>query len=178
MMACPYGIPRYDWDKTVPYVKKCIMCYDHINSGEIEQPACTSACPEEATIYGDREELLKIAKQRIANEPEKYLGKIYGEKEVGGTNVLYITAKDCPLDFLVYYNNRVGKDISLKGLPDINKPIPLTTKWAMGSVPFAFVGMGAVMSGIYMMIKRRQKLSDLPDRSIEDEDNGGENEEN
>jgi len=178
MMACPYGIPRYDWDKPVPYVKKCIMCYDKIQSGELEQPACTSACPVGATIYGERTELLKVAKQRILNEPEKYLDKIYGEKEVGGTNVLYITAKDCPLDFLIYYNNRVGKGSTLKGMPDINKPIPLTTKWAMGSVPFAFVGMGAVMSGIYMMIKRRQKLSELNDNHIEDGKIGGESEEN
>ena len=27
MMACPYGIPRYDWDEPVPYVRKCILCF-------------------------------------------------------------------------------------------------------------------------------------------------------
>lgn len=158
MMACPYGIPRYDWDKPVPYIEKCIMCNDKIQSGELTQPACTDVCPTEATIYGDRNELLKIAKQRINSEPEKYLDHIYGEKEVGGTNVLYITSKDCPLDFLYYYNNRIEKGVKLYGMPDPNQPIPLTTKWAMGSVPFAFLGMGAIMTSAYWIFKRRQMM--------------------
>ena len=33
MMACPYGIPRYDWDRPVPYVRKCILCYDADRTG-------------------------------------------------------------------------------------------------------------------------------------------------
>ncbi|NLO19077.1 MAG: 4Fe-4S dicluster domain-containing protein [Ignavibacteria bacterium] len=159
MMACPYGIPRYDWDSTVPYIKKCIMCYENIKNGLIEQPACISACPVNATIYGEREDLLSIAKQRIKDNPSLYMNHVYGEKEVGGTNVLYITAKDCPLDFLYYYNKRVDKNVKLLGQPDINKPLPLTTKLAMESVPFAFLGMGAIMSGAYWLIKRREKLS-------------------
>ncbi|TAL69292.1 MAG: 4Fe-4S dicluster domain-containing protein [Bacteroidetes bacterium] len=158
MMACPYGIPRYDWDEPVPYIKKCILCYHKIKDGTISQPACTSACPTGATIYGERDELLKEARQRINAEPDKYLDTIYGEKEVGGTNVLYITAKDCPLDFLLYYNNRIEKGKELAGMPDLNEAIPITTKWAMGAVPFAFLGMGALMSGIYWVINRRNKL--------------------
>jgi formate dehydrogenase iron-sulfur subunit len=158
MMACPYGIPRYDWDLAVPYVRKCIMCHDNIKSGKLEQPACTSACPTGATIYGERDELLKTARQRIKSEPGKYLDIIYGEKEVGGTNVMYITSKDCPLDFLLYYNNRIEKDKHLLGTPDFNDPYPALTKWAMGSVPVAFVGMGALMSGIYWIVNRRKKF--------------------
>ncbi len=158
MMACPYGIPRYDWDKPVPYIRKCIMCYDNIQSGKIKEPACTNACPVEATIFGERNELLKEARRRIEAEPNKYHQKIYGEFDVGGTDVLYITAKDCPLDFLIYYNHRFGKNVKLRGLPALNEPIPATTKWAMGAVPFAFLGMGALMSGLYWIINRRDKL--------------------
>jgi formate dehydrogenase iron-sulfur subunit len=158
MMACPFGIPRYDWDNPVPYIKKCILCYNNIKDGKINQPACTSACPTGATIYGDREELLREARNRVLNEPNKYLNHIYGEHEVGGTNVIYITAKDCPLDFLYYYNNRVDKNIKLFGQPDINEPLPITTKWAMGAVPFAFLGMGAIMSGTFWIIRRRQQI--------------------
>jgi formate dehydrogenase iron-sulfur subunit len=158
MMACPYGIPRYDWDLAVPYVRKCILCYDNIKSGKIDQPACTKACPTGATIYGNREDLLKEARNRINKNPEKYLDLIYGEKEVGGTNVLYITSKDCPLDFLFYYNNRIEKDVKLLGQPDFNQPYPQLSKFAMNTVPVAFVGMGAVMSGIYWVINRRQKI--------------------
>ena len=27
MMACPFGIPRYEWDSAAPLVQKCIFCY-------------------------------------------------------------------------------------------------------------------------------------------------------
>ena len=36
MMACPYRIPRYMWERSVPYISKCTMCFDAIARGEIE----------------------------------------------------------------------------------------------------------------------------------------------
>jgi formate dehydrogenase iron-sulfur subunit len=143
MMACPYGIPRYEWDKAVPYVEKCILCYDRIIKGE--QPACTEACPQKATIFGDRRELLKIAHKRIKDNPGKYINKVWGEHEIGGTSVLYLS--DINLDFLSYPVN-LG-----------NKPLPERTATAMESVPFAFVGMGGAMLGLNWIIRRRMKFS-------------------
>jgi len=143
MMACPYGIPRYDWDQQVPYVRKCIMCYDRIKDGH--QPACTKACPKEATIFGTRDELLKEAHRRIAENPGRYIDHVWGEKEVGGTSVLYVS--DIDLGFLSYR-------------PGIMTPLPNRTATAMKSVPFAFVGMGAAMLGMNWIVKRRQKLGD------------------
>ncbi|MFZ5981756.1 MAG: 4Fe-4S dicluster domain-containing protein [Candidatus Zixiibacteriota bacterium] len=142
MMACPYGVPRYDWDKAVPYVQKCIMCYDRIKEGK--QPACTEACPTGATIFGDRDLMIAEAKRRLQEKPDLYINKVWGEYEIGGTSVLYIS--DIDLDFL-----------ALKpGLGD--QPLPSTTELAMKSVPFAFVGMGAVMYSINWIIKRREKI--------------------
>jgi len=152
MMACPYGIPRYDWDEAVPYVRKCIMCYDRVKDGK--QPACTEACPSGATIFGERDILIKEARRRIKAEPGKYIQKIYGEKEVGGTGVLYIS--DIDLSLLTN-----GKE-----LPE--KPLPETTKAAMGAVPVVFVGMGAFLTSLRWVIKRRQKL-------MAGENTGGEN---
>jgi len=145
MMACPYGIPRYDWDKTVPYVRKCTMCYSRILDGET--PACTAACPTGATIFGERDELLQVARERIRQEPHKYIQTIYGEKEFGGTLVLYIS--DIDLAFLTY-----GSRID-------DKPLPQRTAPAMKAVPFAFLGMGAVMYGLHWIIDRRRKLQGL-----------------
>ena len=146
MMACPYGIPRYDWDQQVPYVRKCIMCYDQIEIGQ--QPACTQACPEKATIFGDRKELLLEAHRRISQDPGKYIDHVWGEHEAGGTNVLYVS--DIDLGFLSY------------GAGPGEKPLPETTRLAMKSVPFAFVGMGGVMYGLNWIIGRRNRLNGLP----------------
>jgi formate dehydrogenase iron-sulfur subunit len=148
MMVCPYGIPRYDWDENVPYVRKCILCYDRIKDGK--QPACTEACPTGATIFGERDELLTLAHERIDNNRGLYINRVWGEHEVGGTSVLYIS--DIDLDFLSY--------VSEPG----TKPLPLTTAMAMKSVPFAFVGMGAAMLGLNWVIKRRIKLAEQKEK--------------
>jgi formate dehydrogenase iron-sulfur subunit len=144
MLACPYGIPRYDWDRPVPYVRKCIMCYQRIIKGE--QPACTAACPQQATIFGERDELLRIAHDRIWGAPGKYRQMVYGEHEIGGTSVLYIS--DIDLSFLSY-----GSHLD-------SKPLPKATEPAMKAVPFAFVGMGTVMYGLNWIIGRRIRLND------------------
>ena len=154
MMACPYGIPRYDWDQAVPYVRKCILCYDRIKKGE--QPACTKACPEGATIFGERKALLRIAHKRIKENPGKYINKVWGEHEIGGTSVLYLSGID--LGFLSY-KTRLGN----KPLPDIMVP-------AMESVPFSFVGMGGFMLGLNWIIRRRMEFSKQQNKDKESVD--------
>ncbi len=150
MMACPFGIPRYDWDEAVPYVRKCIMCYEKIKDGE--QPACTKACPTQATIFGTREDLLKEAHRRIKQNPGKYKDQVWGEHEVGGTSVLYVS--DIDLGFLSYQPNLVT------ALPHLTEP-------AMRSVPPVFVSMGAFMLGLNWIVKRRQKLQSDPEEESE-----------
>ena len=145
MMSCPYGIPRYTWDQSVAYVRKCVMCYQKIQSGELKQPACTEACPKQATIFGDRNSLLVEAHKRIAENSGKYINKVWGEDEVGGTSVLYVS--DIPLDFLGW-----KKDLGTESLPR-------HTWRALSKVPPLFVGVGAAMYGIYWIIERRQKLA-------------------
>jgi formate dehydrogenase iron-sulfur subunit len=141
MMACPYGIPRYDWDQTVPYVRKCILCYDRIREGG--QPACTEACPAKATIFGDRDALLAEAHRRIAAEPGLYRDKVWGEKDVGGTSVLAVSNVD--LSFLAARH------------PAGSTPLPETTALAMHAVPFAFTLVVAGMAGVQWIVDRRMK---------------------
>lgn len=151
MMACPYGIPRYEWDEPVPYVRKCILCYDKIKNGQ--QPACTEVCSKEATIFGDRDQLIAEAHRRIQENPDRYINKVWGEHEVGGTSVLYIS--DINLDFLSYQSD-----------PG-TIPLPTTTELAMKSVPFAFVGMGGVMYGLNWIIRRRMELAKADEKNEE-----------
>ncbi len=144
MMACPFGIPRYEWKSPVPYVRKCTMCYES-RTRHGKQPACTEACPTQATIFGEREALLDEAKKRIAAGQQKYMQKIDGEHEVGGTCVIYLSP--VPLDVLL-----VGRQLD-------NRPLPDRTMLAMSMVPPAFVGMGALMGGLYWIIGRRNRLA-------------------
>jgi len=79
MQACPHKIPRYEWATTKPRVRKCTLCDDRIKKGLLT--ACAEACPTEATLCGDMDELVSIAKKRLSEHPEKYYQKIYGLNE-------------------------------------------------------------------------------------------------
>jgi Fe-S-cluster-containing dehydrogenase component len=54
---------------------------------EGELPACIEACPEGVQTIGPRKEILKKA-HALAKEIDGY---IYGEKENGGTNSIYVS---------------------------------------------------------------------------------------
>jgi formate dehydrogenase iron-sulfur subunit len=142
MMACPYGIPRYEWEAAVPYVRKCILCYDRIRQGQ--QPACTEACPTQATIFGDREALLAEAYRRIHEKPNLYINHVWGETEAHGSSVLYVS--DVDLSFLTD-----GHEIP-------SDPLPGKTAVAMEAVPYTFCGVLALMGGLNWVIERRIKL--------------------
>jgi formate dehydrogenase iron-sulfur subunit len=139
MMACPFGIPRYEWDIPAPLVKKCTLCHDRLEKGQI--PACVETCPEQVLTFGERDELLALAKQHIEKAPQNYLSKIYGLHEVGGTAILYIS--HVPLDFLGYH-----------GTP-IEEPLPeLTMAW-LSKVPPISIGVTGLMTGLFWVIGKR-----------------------
>ena len=64
---------------------KCDRCYNRIAQGEL--PACIEACPEDVQTIGPRDEIIKKAHE-LAKEIGGY---IYGEKENGGTNTIYVS---------------------------------------------------------------------------------------
>jgi hypothetical protein len=58
--------------------------------------------------------------------------------------VLYIS--DIDLDFLTYPKRK------------LQTPLPKTTEPAMHAVPPAFVGMGALMGGLYWFFRRKERI--------------------
>ncbi|MEK7269697.1 MAG: 4Fe-4S dicluster domain-containing protein [Planctomycetota bacterium] len=144
MMACPFQIPRYEWDSAVPRVRKCTLCHEHIFAGRLLEPACTKACPADATKFGERDALLSEARERIRANPKRYVDRIWGEHEYGGTSVMYVS--DVDLGFLAWKDEPGGA-----ALPDLTKP-------ALLSVPPVFLGVGAVLYGTWWVIERRMRL--------------------
>ncbi len=66
--ACPFDIPRAD--KDTGYMAKCTMCVDRVNNGLL--PACVKACPTGAMNFGERDEMVELAKKRKAEVTSKY----------------------------------------------------------------------------------------------------------
>ncbi len=142
MLACPAGIPRYEWDAVLPYIKKCDMCYDRLQKNKI--PACVEACPNGVLTFGSRSGLLKKAKKIIGENQCKYLNHIYGEKEFGGTSVLYIT--DVNVDALGFSTGMAERSVSDYTWPVISK------------TPFVGGGVMAMLSGVFFIVNRRIKI--------------------
>lgn len=140
-LACPFGVPTFDWDKAVPFIHKCEMCADRQVAGMI--PACAKACPTRAIAFGERDELMQEARARIQARPDNYVDHIYGEKEVGGTSMLYIS----------------NVSFDKIGFPTLGpEPIPRYADVAMAAVPPAIAVVSAAMAGIYWFTRRRDRL--------------------
>lgn len=112
VMACPFGIPKYQYDSPTGKIGKCELCRHRHKDGHYS--ACAEVCPTGATLYGKTSDLLAEAKRRIALKPGSvtryprgkidgvdqsyegpvgnYLQHVYGEKEYGGTQVLKLSA--------------------------------------------------------------------------------------
>lgn len=143
IQACPFSVPRYEWKALAPRVRKCGFCADRLAAGKSN--ACAEACPTGATLAGGRDELLKEARARLAAEPAKYVQKIYGEKEVGGTSVLMLSSI-------------LFSQLGLPGdLP--TEPLPELTFQVLSKIP-PLVGVGAcVLTGLWWLTQRRQAVA-------------------
>ncbi len=140
MIACPFGVPKYEWSKGLPLVKKCTGCYDRIMEGL--QPACVTACAT-ALSYGPRDEMIKLANERLSRYPDRYINKVYGKEEAGGTSVLYLTS--LPFDELGF------KPVTLRALPSY-------TWSALRLVPGIFLTVGAGLSALSWINHRKDRL--------------------
>jgi formate dehydrogenase iron-sulfur subunit len=142
MLACPFHIPRYEWDETVPFMRKCAMCFQRQEEGLV--PACVDACPNEALRFGDRNDLLTEAREIIASGRGLYMNRIWGEHEFGGTSILYIS----------------DIDLRAAGWPDAEaESIPHLTEPLIAKTPFIGVGVMSSLLGINWVIRRRMRLA-------------------
>lgn len=144
MVACPFDIPSYEYDNAFsPKVMKCTMCHSRILQGQL--PGCVEACPKEALSFGKRKDILNIARERIKKLPERYLDHIYGETEMGGTSWLYISG-------VPFKQIGMREDLGIT-------PAPELTAGALGAVPIVVGLWPVLLTGIYAISQRKEKVS-------------------
>ncbi|HEY85988.1 MAG TPA: 4Fe-4S dicluster domain-containing protein [Chloroflexi bacterium] len=151
--ACPFGVPTFDWRSLLGLIGKCDLCAERLKEGQ--KPACVEACPTGALRFGKRKELLAQARAQIDFNPERYYDHIYGEHEVGGTSVLYLSA--VPFTEI--------------GFPEYGpEPIPRYAETVMTATPFTALTVAALATGAHFAFKGRQQ----PQLAIESDEIGAE----
>lgn len=143
-IACPFNVPKYQWNAAFPKIVKCEMCRHRLAEGKL--PACVEVCPREAVIFGRYEQILEDAESRIARAPDRYHPGVYGRKEIGGTQVLYLSAAGIPFEKL--------------GLPALGeKPMPEFTESLQHAIYQGFVApvvLYAALGTVMYRNRRRQ----------------------
>ena len=165
-VACPYNVPKFQWDLAFPQIKKCELCSHRMAQGSY--PACCEFCPNGASIFGNVRDLRKEAKRRLALEPGKtatyplhrvdanetrdllvtpYQNHVYGEKEGGGNQVLILAG--VPYDKL-----------GLPTLPD--ESTASTSETLMHTLYKGMIVPYVVLGGLFYIVYKNTTKQDLP----------------
>jgi Fe-S-cluster-containing dehydrogenase component len=145
MVACPFEVPKYQYDQLAPLVRKCTFCDGRLAEGR--KPACAEVCPSGALMFGKRGPLLELAKGRVYRNPDKYVHRVYGEHEAGGTDWLYIS--DVPFEKLAMPSVR-------------DEPYPDKVQGALGAPPFVMTLWPPLLMGVYAFSRRRGEVERGP----------------
>ncbi|HJV35225.1 hydrogenase 2 operon protein HybA [Geomonas sp.] len=161
-LACPFGVPRYEWDAAWPEVRKCQLCEHRIKEGKYS--ACAEICPTGATIFGKVTDLRAEGKRRLALKPgepylyplnrvdskektlrpaSRYVKQLYGLEEAGGTQNMLLSG--ISFDLLGF-----RKNIARFDLPSLT--------WAyIAKIPWVFLGVFLGGTAIYKVTHRNDR---------------------
>lgn len=126
-IACAWSVPKFEWRERVPRIVKCEMCRHRADPKAegalaVANPACAQVCPTGAVVYGHRADLLAEARRRLAAEPQRYNGKVFGEREGGGSQVLTLAA--------------AGTTFKQLGFPDLPDYAPAYLSESVSHAPY------------------------------------------
>ena len=137
MVACPFNVPKFEWGSAYGKIVKCQLCDHLIAKGQ--KPGCSEACPTGAIQFGGVQKLLQEAHARLKASPGAYYPKVYGEKEGGGTQVIFLSA--LPFEKL--------------GLPDLPDVSSATLSETIMHTTYKGFGMPIFLFALFAFLARR-----------------------
>jgi formate dehydrogenase iron-sulfur subunit len=149
---CPFKTLTFSPDNGKAY--KCTFCWDRQEQGL--EPACAKTCPLNAIEFGERDELIIQARARIQSNPVRYFNHIYGEFEVGGTSIMYLTAVAPEELGFPTLSSTPLVDIPSDDEPSDDEPTVIGTKIPWG-IPAGIAGFIAAIGGLLYFRARRSK---------------------
>jgi hypothetical protein len=114
--------------------------------------------------FGTREELIEQAWSRVRDTPGRYLPHVWGETELGGTSVLYVS--DVDLAALGW----PGADA--EAIPALTEPVIEKTPLLGGTVLMGVWGLSAIIGRRQRLMAARVADQTSPTRIREEDDTG------
>lgn len=120
--------------------QKCTLCYDRMVDGQT--PACAQACPTTSIKYGEREQMVSTAKERVAELHAQGLteARLYGANDadgVGGTGSVFLL-----LDEPEVYGLPPDPRVPTADLPRMFKRAGLAAAGMLAAAAAAFLAGG------------------------------------
>lgn len=103
LYSCPYNIPRPAPDGTIA---KCDMCNDRVHNNLA--PACVATCPTGCMNFGDRIDMVALAKEKLKKLLLKYPDAML--LDASETSTMYLVAYDPTLygDYILANADKSG----------------------------------------------------------------------
>jgi Fe-S-cluster-containing dehydrogenase component len=165
-VACPFNVPKFQWESAFPQIKKCQLCEHRMAKGRYA--ACCEFCPNGASIFGEVQALRKEAKRRLTLPPgssatfplhrvdsgeyryatvSNYIPKVFGEVDGGGTQVLLLA----------------GVPFGKLGLPDLPEESNAShSETLMHYLYKGMIGPYVILGGLFYLIYKNTSKQDLP----------------
>jgi len=155
--GCPFGVVERRSDGTVApktergerkgeqpdvpnlgVAQKCTLCYDRLLDDET--PACAKTCPTTSIKFGDRAEMVTLAKERVAelHAQGRTEARLYGANEldgVGGTGSVFLL-----LDEPEVYGLPPDPRVPTADLPRMFKQAGLAAAGMAAAALLSFIG--------------------------------------
>ena len=88
MVACPFEVPRYEYDSATPHVRKCSFCAERQAQGRAA--GLRRGVPQRGADLRQARRAARGGQDPHLPQPDQYLHRVYGEHEAGGTSWLYL----------------------------------------------------------------------------------------
>lgn len=147
--ACPFGVierreelpetssPEKSPEK-VGVAQKCTLCYDRLGDGLT--PACAQACPTTSIKFGDHDEMVALAHERVATLHAQGMteARVYGGNDhdgVGGTGSVFLL-----LDEPEVYGLPPDPEVATAKLPEMFRTAGFAATGMLLAAAVSFLG--------------------------------------
>jgi formate dehydrogenase iron-sulfur subunit len=151
LKGCPFNIPRFREADRKAF--KCTLCSDRAAVGQ--GPACAKACPTKAISFGSKDEMKRLASERIEDLKERGFAEagLYDPQGVSGTHVMYVL-------------HHADKPEIYAGLPATPRIDPKVELWKGGlnTAGLWSIAVTAALGLVHYLIKGANRVSDEDER--------------